>query len=91
MPVYDYKCDSCGSYHTKNLSIANRAMPISEPCPSCGEVGNITQQILGAPSVGDGVRLGIRRPDNGMREVLQKIDAGVANSRLKECSNLTRL
>lgn len=47
--------------------------------------------MLSAPSIGDSVRLGIRRPDNGMREVLQKIDSTTAKSRLKECSNLTRL
>lgn len=28
--------------------------------------------LLGAPSIGDPIRLGIRKPDNGFREVLSK-------------------
>jgi hypothetical protein len=31
--------------------------------------------ILGAPSIGDPVRLGLRKPDQGFREVLQKAKA----------------
>lgn len=73
------------------MSIALRGQPIESPCPSCGEVGKINQVMLSAPSIGDSVRLGIKRPDSGMREVLQKIDANVPKSKLKECSNLTRL
>jgi hypothetical protein len=36
---------------------------------------NYESILLGAPSLGDPVRLGIRKPDQGFREVLQKAKA----------------
>lgn len=89
--LYDYECTNCGKVWTKNISLARREEPINEPCPECNESGHIRQVILGAPSIGDGVRLGIRRPDGGMKEVLQKIHEKTAGSKLTSNSQLTRL
>jgi len=38
--------------------------------------------IMGAPAMGDSVRLGIRRPDQGFNEVLSKIHAANYKSNL---------
>ena len=44
--------------------------------------------IMGAPAMGDSVRLGIRRPDQGFNEVLSKIHA--ANYRSNLADKLSR-
>jgi len=72
MPTYDYACSSCNHSFEKFLSIGNRHLPTEEPCAQCAATGTVMQSI-GAPSVGDAVRLGIRKIDNGFKEVLQKI------------------
>ena len=44
--------------------------------------------IMGAPAMGDSVRLGIRKPDQGFNEVLSKIHA--ANYRSNLADKLSR-
>lgn len=34
---------------------------------------DITQLVHGAPSIGDAIRLGLRKPDNGFRDRLREI------------------
>lgn len=34
---------------------------------------NITQLVHGAPSIGDSIRLGLRKPDDGFRDRLKEI------------------
>lgn len=40
--------------------------------------------VMGAPAMGDSVRLGIRRNDDGFREVLSKISKANYKSNLKD-------
>jgi hypothetical protein len=40
--------------------------------------------IMGAPAMGDPVRLGVRRNDDGFKEVLSKISAANYKSNLKD-------
>ena len=40
--------------------------------------------IMGAPAMGDSVRLGIRKPDQGFNEVLSKIHAANYKSNLAD-------
>jgi len=46
------------------------------------------ETIMGAPAMGDSGRLGVRKPDDGFREVLSKIHA--ANYRSKLSNKLSR-
>ena len=46
--------------------------PLAEPCPECTSEETITQQPTAA-AIGDSMRLGIKRPDAGMNEVLSRI------------------
>ena len=34
---------------------------------------NLTQMLNGVPGIGDSVRLGMKKPDNGFRDVLREI------------------
>ena len=72
MPTYDYNCTKCNHSFDRLLKIADMHQPISEPCPECAALGSVTK-IMGAPVMGDAVRLGITRTDNGFKEVLQRI------------------
>ncbi len=89
MPIYDYQCRSCGKIETKNLKISDRDLPTKEPCSECS--GEVIKVMLGAPAMGDAIRLGITRPDGGMKEVLQKVHERTPGSRLNDVSNLTRM
>jgi putative FmdB family regulatory protein len=71
MPNYDYHCEACGYKFEKFYTIANRNTPENEPCPSCSEM-NVKQSPC-SPAFGDAVRLGVKKPDKGFKEVLQKI------------------
>lgn len=69
MPVYDYKCPNCQNEFEKNVKVAFYQDP--QPCPDCNtDSGRI---VKGAPSMGDPVRLGIRRPDDLWRDTLRRI------------------
>lgn len=80
MPLYTYQCSSCNHSFTEMHRIDDRNNPEGEPCPSCN-ANSINLQI-GTPGVGDSVRLGIRRNDDGFREVLSKIHAANYKSNL---------
>ena len=36
MPTYEYQCKSCDYEFDKLMSISDRALPITQPCPECG-------------------------------------------------------
>jgi len=75
MPLYTFKCNSCNEVFDVLCSIAERE---NQACPKCEskeyEHHHISPLILGDP-----VRLGVRRIDDGFREVLSKI--GNSNGR----------
>lgn len=83
MPTYDYKCMKCDDLFEKNVKIAQMNDP--QECPSCGAFDS-EKFIGGAPALGDPVRLGIRRIDNGFKETLQRIDSLTPGSTLKDNS-----
>lgn len=72
MPFYDYECNNCEHKWEEMQSMTNIDIPIAQPCPQCG-VQNCIIRICHSPPIGDPVRLGIIKPDSGMREVLKKI------------------
>lgn len=89
MPLYDYQCKQCSNVITRNVRIADMHVPTETPCSECG--GQLEKVLLSAPTIGDGVRLGVRRPDSGMKEVLQKIHERTPGSKLNSVSQLTRI
>jgi putative FmdB family regulatory protein len=86
MPTYEYQCEKCEHYFTKFTSISNMNLAEEEPCPNCAEVA-VKKVMFNAPSIGDPVRLRIRRPDGGFKEVLQKIHEKTPGSRIKNNSS----
>lgn len=85
MPNYQYRCEKCQNYFEKVKSFSTMYEPEQEPCAECGELA-VKKVILTAPTLGDSVRLGIRRPDDGFKEVLQKIHEKVPGSNINSDS-----
>lgn len=65
MPTYNFRHRETGEITEKFFSISLREEYLKDN-PQLESV------LLGAPSIGDPIRLGIRKPDNGFREVLSK-------------------
>ena len=86
MPTYEYLCEECQYYFTKFCSISSMNDAESEECPNCNKI-RIKKVMLSPPALGDSVRLGIRRPDDGFREVLQKIHESTPHSNVKHSSS----
>lgn len=86
MPTYEYHCAACDHQFEKNMRISVMDVPTQEPCPSCHEmqVERLFPSI--APSIGDAVRLGIRRPDEGFKDVLRKIHDANPQSNIRDTS-----
>ena len=80
MPIYQYKCKDCDYQFDKMLKMANRKVPVEEPCHKCG--GHIVQ-ILSTVGFTDSFRLGRIKPDENTREMLNIIDKANPNNTMK--------
>jgi putative FmdB family regulatory protein len=83
MPNYDYRCKVCDHRFEEFQLIKDRKKPCKSPCPSCGEK-MVEQFVSSAPVLIDPVRLGVRRPDSGFKEVISKIKAAHPRSGMKD-------
>lgn len=76
MPIYTFKNKETGEVFDKLISLSDRENYLRD--------NPQLEQMLGATAIGDSVRLGIRKPDDGFREVLSKIHAANYKSNLKD-------
>lgn len=76
MPTYSFRDTNTGEYFDKLMSWDNRQ--------SFLENNPHIEPVMGAPSIGDPVRLGVRTIDNGFREVLSKIHHSQPRSNLAD-------
>ena len=65
MPTYSFKNIETNEEFERILSMSERETYLEEN-------PHVKQTIKKAPALGDSVRLGLRKPDQGFREVLQK-------------------
>jgi len=75
MPTYTYRNINTGEVFDKMMKIAEKEQFLLD--------NPDLESIIGAPAMGDSVRLGIRRPDDGFREVLSKISDANYKSNLR--------
>ena len=54
------------------LKMSEMEEPLHNPCPECGSKGTLTQEATAA-NFGDPMRMGIKRPDAGWGDVLNKV------------------
>ena len=76
MPTYTFRNKDTEEIFDKIMSWNSREEYLKEN-PSL-------EVIMGAPAMGDSVRLGIRKPDQGFNEVLSKIHAANYKSNLAD-------
>lgn len=81
MPTYTFRNKETEEVFDKIMSWKDREQYLADN-------PQLEPLIGGAPAMGDSVRLGIRRPDDGFREVLSKISA--ANYKSNLSSKLSR-
>lgn len=66
MPTYTFLNTNSGETFTTIMSIAEREEYLkANP--------HIQQQLISAPALGDSIRLGLKKPDNGFRDRLKEI------------------
>lgn len=70
MPLYEFECKTCHHRFEESHSISNRKDPEKKPCPKCGQK-KVTQEVFSLPGIHSG--RGMKKPDSGFREVLQRI------------------
>jgi len=80
MPTYDFKNKDTGEVFTKAMKIAEREQYLLDN-PNL-------EGVISSPSLIDSVRLGIRKPDSGFKEVLQKIHEKTPGSALNRTTNI---
>jgi putative FmdB family regulatory protein len=73
MPNYDYKCKKCDHIFELQKKIADRDKPLKDPCPACGEKELVRTFAGGCPGVVDAFRTGLKKPDQGFRDMLAKV------------------
>ena len=76
MPTYIFRNTKTSEVFEKIMKIADREQYLVD--------NPELETIMGAPAMGDSVRLGIRKPDNGFGEVLSKISEANYKSNLKD-------
>ena len=74
MPYYDYECEECDNKFEEKYSIDERNKPTEEPCSSCG--GKIKIKF-GFQGLADPIRLGLRKPDDGFKDMMKRMKKNV--------------
>lgn len=73
MPMYDYWCQNChATFDDILLPISRREEPTTEPCPVCNGEHTIIITV-GAPNIGDAVRIGRINLPSSWTDKLQQI------------------
>lgn len=80
MPTYTFLNTQTGEEFDLRMSIAEM-LDYKEKFPHI-------QQVIGAPKLVDPVRLGVRKADDGFKEVLQKIHEKTPGSDLKKMGKI---
>lgn len=80
MPTYDFRDTNTGEVITKLMKISDKEQYLVD--------NPHLQNIIGAPSIGDPVRLRVRKADNGFKEVLQKIHSKTSGSALNSTADI---
>ena len=77
MPTYSFRDKDTGEVFDRLMNWSARNIFLEEN-------PHLEPVLLGAPSLGDPVRLGVRTTDNGFKEVLSKISEKNYRSNLKD-------
>ena len=88
MPLYEFQCESCEHYWEEQLTIDNRNKPTEANCPECDTMGSVHKILSSAPGIGDPIRLGLRKPNEGHRDILREMKKKLDTPRQKTNINI---
>jgi hypothetical protein len=80
MPLYDFRDTTTDEVFEKFMSISSREDYLKE--------NPHIHPVLSAIPLVDPISVGVRRPDQGFKEVLQRIDKLTPGSTLKKTTNI---
>lgn len=80
MPFYTF-------FNTETEETFEEMMSISEKEKYLQDNPHIKQEFSSAPAIGDSVRLGLRKPDGGFRDLLKTIKKNTKSYRYKNGIN----
>lgn len=80
MPLYEFRNNDTGEVFEKLMSLSSKEDYLKEN-------PNIESVITSAPPLIDSVRLGVRKTDQGFKEVLQRIHEKTPGSTLNKTTN----
>jgi len=80
MPLYDFKDTNTNEVFEKFMSIADKEKYLQD--------NPHIKSVLSTNPLIDPTRLGVKKHDNGFKEVLQKIHARTPGSQLNKTSNI---
>lgn len=83
MPIYDYKCPQCEHQFEKSVRMSNYLD--QQDCPECNTKSD--RFVVGAPGIGDPMRLGLKKPPDAFRSLLHHIHEKTPGSQLKNNSS----
>ena len=66
MPTYLFLNKDTNEEYEEFMSISAREIYLAEH-------PNVTQLVNGAPAIGDSIRLGLKKPDDGFRDILRNV------------------
>jgi putative FmdB family regulatory protein len=72
MPLYSYKCGSCGHEFSEVLKIDDRKTPCESNCPDCETQGQI-EMVVSSPRIVAGVGNLHSKVSNNFRDRLKEI------------------
>jgi putative FmdB family regulatory protein len=72
--TYTYRCSGCEQQWDDRLSLNDRDVPISQPCPHCNSHETVKRIIDFAPRISyDGGKTVLQRAGSGWNDVLNKV------------------
>lgn len=86
MPLYDYKCGSCGHFFEESRRIDNRLDPESLPCPKCNEM-SVKLTIIQPFLFGDPIRIGVKKLPTDWNEFVKRIKTKNKDSNVNWTNN----
>lgn len=66
MPIYEFRDINTQETHSSTMSIQAKETYLAEN-------PNLESYFTSAPKLGDAVRLGLKRPDDGFKEILARV------------------
>ena len=80
MPLYEYRCESCGHVFDEFLSVSDRETPIQAQCPKCYKM--TVRMNFGTPPIADPIRMGRIKAPESFRDLLRHIKSRNRGSKL---------